>query len=82
MKRAIIVHCWSGYPEYCWYQYVKRELEANGFEVQVPAFPDRDEPNMEKWVPVLKQAVGTPDENTYLIGHSHECIGDILKHYL
>lgn len=26
MKRAIIVHCWDGYPEYCWYQSVKKDL--------------------------------------------------------
>ena len=27
MKRVIIIHCWEGYPKYCWYPYVKKELE-------------------------------------------------------
>ena len=73
MKRVIIVHCWGGHPEYCWYPYVKKELEAKGFEVTVPAFPDTDNPNLSKWLPVLTEAVGEPDEETYLIGHSIGC---------
>ena len=56
MKRAVIVHCWDGYPEYCWYPYVKKELEAKGFEVTVPAFPETDKPNLAKWLPVLQKA--------------------------
>jgi serine hydrolase len=73
-QRVIIVHCWDGYPEYCWYPYVKKELEARGFEVQIPAFPETAEPKLAAWLPVLKAAVGSPDENTYLIGHSVGCI--------
>jgi len=72
-KRVIIVHCWEGYPEYCWYPYVKKELEARGFEVQIPAFPETDTPKLATWLPVLRETVGTPDENTYLIGHSIGC---------
>lgn len=70
MKRAIIVHCWGGYPEYCWYQSVKAGLEKNGFEVQVPAMPDTDNPDLAKWLPKLKEVVGTPDKDLYLVGHS------------
>ncbi len=74
MKKIIIVHCWSGSPEYCWYPYVKSELEKNGFEVVVPAMPDTDEPNLAKWLPKLKEVAGDVDENTYFIGHSAGCI--------
>jgi len=74
MKRAVIVHCWDGYPEYCWYPYVKRELEAKGFQVQVPAFPETGEPKLDKWLPVLKEVVGHSDEDVYLIGHSVGCV--------
>ncbi|MBU4030828.1 alpha/beta hydrolase [Patescibacteria group bacterium] len=73
-KRVIIVHCWDGYPEYCWYPYVKRELEKEGFEVQVPAFPETGEPKLDKWLSVLEQKIGVPDENLYLVGHSVGCI--------
>lgn len=74
MKRAIIVHCWDGYPEYCWYPDTKKKLEAEGFEVTVPAFPETDAPKLALWLPKLREVVGEPDEDTYLIGHSVGCI--------
>lgn len=74
MKRVIIVHCWEGYPEYCWYQSTKKELEALGFQASVPAFPHTELPTQEDWVPFLAQQIGTPDKNLYLIGHSVGCI--------
>lgn len=74
MKRAIIIHCWSGYPEYCWYPYAKRELETHGFEVLVPAMPETDAPKLSLWLPELRRAVGTPDDETFLIGHSSGCV--------
>ncbi len=74
MKRAIIVHCWGGYPEYCWYPYVKKELEQAGFSVHVPAFPDTDAPKQAAWVPFLQKEIGTPDDDLFLIGHSVGCI--------
>lgn len=73
-KRVIVVHCWDGDPEYCWYPYVKKKLEKEGFEVRIPAFPETEEPKLNKWLPVLQKEVGVPDENTYLIGHSIGCI--------
>ena len=73
MKRAIIVHCWSGYPDYCWYRQTQKELEAIGFQVSVPAMPETDAPKLSLWLPKLKETVETPDMNTYLIGHSIGC---------
>lgn len=31
MKRVILVHCWEGYPDYCWYPQTEKELEEKGF---------------------------------------------------
>lgn len=69
MKRAVIVHGWDGYPEYAWYPYVKEQLEKRGFKVDVPFFPD-SLPSLSRWTKKLVQAVGVPDEDTVLIGHS------------
>lgn len=74
MKKVVIVHCWSGYPEYCWYPQTKKELEAKGFEVLVPAMPDIDLPKLSLWLPKLKETIGEPDEDLYLVGHSAGCI--------
>lgn len=73
MKRVIIVHCWDGTPEYCWYSWLKRELEAKGVEVIVPAMPETSSPMMNLWVPALADVVGKPDEETILVGHSIGC---------
>lgn len=70
LKKVVIVHCWEGYPDYCWYQDVKRKLENKEFEVLVPAFPETEEPKLNKWLPKLREAIGEPDENVFLIGHS------------
>ncbi|MBI4599856.1 alpha/beta hydrolase [Candidatus Uhrbacteria bacterium] len=73
MKRVIIIHCWSGTPEYCWYPAVKKELEQRGFDVFVPAMPQTDAPKLSLWLPELQSIIGKPDEETFLIGHSIGC---------
>lgn len=70
MKRIIIVHQWSGSPESDWYPWLKKKLENNGYKVLVPVMPDPDHPKIEPWVKALREAVGRPDEQTLLIGHS------------
>lgn len=70
MKRVVIVHCWSGIPNYCWYPQTKKELEEAGFEVEVPALPETDLPKLKLWLPKLMETIGQPDQDLYLIGHS------------
>ena len=72
-KRVIIVHGWDGYPEEGWFPWLKKELEAKGFEVIVPQLPDPETPRIQKWVPALAKVVGTPDARTYFVGHSMGC---------
>lgn len=72
-KRAFIVHGWDGYPEEGWFPWLKKELEAKGFEVFVPQLPDAGSPRIHAWVPKLAGAVGTADEHTYFVGHSIGC---------
>ena len=74
MKRAIIVHCWGGTPNYCWYPTVKHELEKQDFVVEVPAMPETDEPKLKLWLPKLQETIGEPSEELYLIGHSAGCV--------
>lgn len=74
MKRAIVVHCWSGKAEYCWYPQTKKELEAAGFEVLVPEMPETDAPKFSRWLKTLQDVVGVADEGMYLIGHSLGCV--------
>ena len=73
MKLVYIIHGWGGNPNEAWFPWLKKELEAKGLEVFVPAMPDPDEPKIETWIPFLKQLVGTPDANTFFVGHSIGC---------
>ena len=72
-KRVFIVHGWSGHPKEGWFPWLKKELEQQGFQVSVPQLPDSDTPRISSWVPTLASAVGTPDEQTYFVGHSMGC---------
>lgn len=70
MKRVIIIHCWGGTPEYCWYPWVKDKLEARGLEVAVPALPNTHTPHLSSWLPAVTKAMGVPDSDLYIITHS------------
>lgn len=73
MKRIIIVHGWEADSGGDWYPWLKDELEKLSYEVFVPDMPDTDIPVIEKWVSYLANIVGTPDKDTYFIGHSIGC---------
>lgn len=71
MARIIIIHGWGGGPEECWLPWLKQELEKKGHQVELPEMPDNEEPTIEAWVGHLQSL--SPDEHTYLIGHSIGC---------
>ncbi|TAK04709.1 serine hydrolase family protein [Patescibacteria group bacterium] len=73
MKRAFLIHGWSGTPEHGWFPWLKRELESRGFAVEAPEMPETDTPRIGTWVPFLATVVGTADEETILVGHSMGC---------
>lgn len=73
MKKVIIVHGWGGFPEEGWFPWLKNELEKRGFEVQIPAMPETNNPKIEAWVSYLSNIVGEVDENTFFVGHSIGC---------
>ena len=70
MKRVFIIHGWEGFPEEGWFPWLKRELEARGFEVHVPQMPDSAHPRIQKWIPAISKEVGVPDNQSYFVGHS------------
>jgi len=74
MEKVFIIHCWEGYPNYCWYPKTKKELEAKGYAVIVPEMPDTDSPKLSGWLSKIAEIIDRPDKNTYLIGHSLGCI--------
>lgn len=71
--RVLIIHGWGGHPGEGWFPWLKRELEARGFAVTVPQMPDPDMPKLPEWLTTLQAAVGTPDTDTFFVGHSLGC---------
>ncbi|MEK7137875.1 MAG: alpha/beta fold hydrolase [Patescibacteria group bacterium] len=72
-KRVFIVHGWDGHPEEGWFPWLKKELEAKGFQVFVPQLPETKSPRIFNWVPALAGAVGEADTDTFFVGHSMGC---------
>ncbi len=73
MKSAFIVHGWGGNPNEGWFPWLKKNLQRNGFVVQVPVLPMPEMPQIDRWVSALRRAVGTPNEQMYFVGHSMGC---------
>lgn len=72
MKKAIIVHRWSGSPSADWYPWLNEQLTSNGFIVMVPEMPSPDAPEIISWTEKLGEYINDEDE-IYLIGHSVGC---------
>ena len=73
IKRVFIIHGWGGHPGEGWFPWLKKELETKGFGVFVPQMLDTDNPLIQNWVPALAAVVGSPDQDTYFVGHSVGC---------
>lgn len=69
-KRVYIIHGWEGTPESNWFPWLKKQLEARGFEVIVPAMPNTDNPIFSEWLVCMQKVINKIDKNTYLVGHS------------
>ena len=73
MKRIIIVHSWDGSSKDDWMPWVTAELKKKGYEVLCPDMPHTEKPIIEEWIPFLSDIVGSPNKDTYFIGHSIGC---------
>ena len=73
MKTAIIVHGWEGSSQSDWMPWAKAAFEKEGTKVVVPDIPHTEAPEIGEWVEYLKSIVGTPNKDTYFIGHSIGC---------
>lgn len=68
-KRAIIFHGTDCKPEDYWYQWLGKKLEARGYSVEIPYYPEiNHEPIAESLQKALK--AHTFDIETVIIGHS------------
>ncbi len=69
MKKAIIFHGTECRPEDFWYMWLKQQLEANGYSVELPYYPDMNRVPISVFAPRVMSQFEL-DEETVLIGHS------------
>ena len=70
MKKAFIIHGTYGNPEENWFPWLSKELEGEGYEVAVPAFPTPEDQTLDSWRSVFSEYENSLDPETILIGHS------------
>ncbi|MDE1825531.1 MAG: alpha/beta hydrolase [Candidatus Micrarchaeota archaeon] len=79
-KRIVIIHGWMGSPSGEFLPWLKKRLEAKGYEVLVPKMPNTNHPKIDEWVAKLSKTIEVPDGNTFLVGHSIG--GKLIPYYL
>lgn len=69
MKRAVILHGTDANPEANWFPWLKKQLEAEGYEVWAPLLPDNHVPNHETYNNFLFKS-GWDFTDNVVVGHS------------
>jgi predicted alpha/beta hydrolase family esterase len=69
MKNAVLLHATDGNPEHYWFPWLKKKLEAKGYEVWAPLLPENHTPNREVYNDFLLGSDWDFEDNI-IIGHS------------
>ena len=69
VKRVVLLHGKGGSPASGTLAWLKERLNDLGYEVQIPALPNTDEPDDEEQADYVEKNC-TLDENTVIVGHS------------
>lgn len=80
MKRAFIIHGYGATPEDHWFSWLAQQLQATGVATAIPALPDPEQPDFDRWQAALATHLGTPDAQTFYVAHSLGTIS--LLHFL
>ena len=69
-QKALLIHGFEGSGEGNWLPWLKKELEARGFEVFNPTISTSEHPTIESWTKELLPFVEKMGEEDIIIGHS------------
>lgn len=78
-QRATIIHGYAATPADHWFGWLAAQLDARGIPTAVPALPNPDAPDPDRWLAAVAASVGTPDQDSVLVAHSLGCI-TALRH--
>ena len=75
MKKVYIIHGYFASPSDHWFPWFVEKVHAMyGIEVEVLRMPTPETPHVEVWLEKLRDKIGTPTNETYIIAHSLGCI--------
>ncbi|WP_333803573.1 RBBP9/YdeN family alpha/beta hydrolase [Sulfurospirillum sp.] len=81
MKKVIIIHGYYASPNSHWFPWFVEKVHAvHGINVEVLRMPTPESPHVEAWLEKLRDKLGTPNNETFIIAHSLGCVA--LLHYL
>ena len=72
MARILVAHGFNAWPEKNWFPWLKKQYRPG--IVSVPAMPKPTAARRDEWMQTLGEALGAPDGDTVLVGHSLGCI--------
>lgn len=70
--RIVVAHGYLADPTRHWFPWLVDRYGAD--VVTMIALPDPRDPDLETWVHAASAAIGEPDEDTILLGHSLGCV--------
>jgi len=70
MKKALILHGTAADPHSNWFDWLKEQLENNGYKVWVPLLPNAKSPNMEAYRKFIFDSDWEFNADSTIIGHS------------
>ena len=70
MKKVFMIHGYGGQPNGGWRPWLMGELAKKDIYACALPMPKPDTPNKEEWIETIKNAVGEPSEEIFLVGHS------------
>ena len=69
--KILLAHGLRGSPFIpIWYQWLKRELKKNGFDVKVPQFPSPGAPKKDEWTATIFSEFDNDLNGAIMVGHS------------
>lgn len=70
MKKVFMIHGFNGEPNGGWRPWLMAELAKKDIYACALPMPNPDKPEKDEWVKTIGAAVGTPNEEIFLVGHS------------
>ena len=67
---VFIIHGIYGSPEENWFPWLKRKLELLGCRVDIPRFPNSNNPKLNKWLDYLDKYKENLNVDSIVVGHS------------